>query len=361
MNLRLLTSVLLCTLMIACTRDDDPTPTPPPTPPATLVVFDPTLVPYQTLSEYNFYKGELMNMEPQDDVLPYDLITPLFTDYAKKKRFVWFKAGSSASYELDSEIFNFDDGAVIIKNFYYDNVQPKGVQRIMETRLLYKLNGAWNFAEYVWNDEQTEAHLDMDGSYRNISWLQDGELKATNYRFPSEAECLTCHKTSSKPMPIGPKPQNMNKLFAFNDGVKNQLAKWAEMGYLTGNIPADISTVAAWDDELQPLELRVRAYLDVNCGSCHKENSHCDYRPMRFAWIETINPQNQGVCVEPDETLDPTFTHIISPGNVNRSMMYYRISSTDEAVRMPLLGRSIVHEEAVQLITDYINSITEPC
>jgi uncharacterized repeat protein (TIGR03806 family) len=353
--------VMLCAMVFACTKDDDAPATPPPTPPASLVVFDSTQVPYQTLSTYNFYKGDLVNMEPQDDVLPYDLITPLFTDYAKKKRFVWFMPGSSASYDIDSEIFNFEDGAVIIKNFYYDNVQPEGVRRVIETRLLYKLNGQWKFAEYVWNEDQTEAYLDMNGSYLNISWLQEGDLKSTNYRIPSEAECLTCHKTNSNPVPIGPKPQNMNKLFSYSDGVKNQLTKWAEVGYLTGSIPADINTVSAWDDEQEPLELRVRAYLDINCASCHKEDSHCDYRPMRFAWSETLDPQNQGVCVPPDEILDPTLTHIIAPGNIVRSMMHFRISSTNEAVRMPLLGRSIVHEEGVQLITDYINSLDEPC
>ncbi len=359
MKLKFFVYVLLCGLWFACIQDDEETPPIPASP--SQVNFIPSELPYSTLSEYNFFKGDLANMEPQDDVLPYDLITSLFTDYAKKKRFIWFDSGSSASYNGDDSVFNFDDGAVIIKCFYYDHMMPDDSRKILETRILYKIDGLWNFAEYVWNEEQTEAHLDLDGSYQNIEWLQDGALKSTNYRIPSAGECLTCHKTNSNPIPIGPKPQNLNKAYAYTDGVKNQLNKWIEMGYLEGGVPENINTVVAWDDELQPLELRVRAYLDINCGSCHKEGSHCDYRPMRFAWSETIFPKNQGVCVPPDEILDPTLTHIIAPGNTDRSMMHFRINTTDEAVRMPLLGRTIIHEEAVQLIADYINSITDPC
>lgn len=359
MNWKLLTPLVLCVLIWACTRDDDPPPAP--APPATLVSFDESAVPYPTLSRYNFYRGEMHQLIPQSDVLPYELITPLFSDYASKKRFVWFPPGKGATYNNDHDLLDFDNGAVLIKNFYYDHMLPQNERRILETRLLYKINGDWHFAEYVWNDEQTEAYLNMDGSYRSISWLQDGVEKSTTYRIPSEGECLTCHKLGNKATPIGPRPQNLYKDYAYTTGVKNQLAKWAEVGYLRGTLPADVDHVVDWTDLLQPLELRMRAYLDINCASCHKEQSHCDYRPMRFAWSETADRENQGVCVEPHEMLQPSLLHIISPGNINRSMLHHRMASNDENVRMPLLGRSMVHTEAVQLVVAYINSLTEPC
>jgi hypothetical protein len=50
---------------------------------------------------------------------------------------------------------------------------------------------------------------------------------------------------------------------------------------------------------------------------------------------------------------------IILPGNFNKSMMHFRLSSTDESNRMPLLGRTIIDEEAVQLLKDYITSIND--
>ncbi len=107
--------------------------------------------------------------------------------------------------------------------------------------------------------------------------------------------------------------------------------------------------------------MRVRAYVDMNCAHCHAEGHHCDYRPMRFAWNETTDPVNLGVCVEPDEVLLPILTHIVARGNTEKSTLFYRIAATEESVRMPLLGRTLVHEEGVQLFEEWINSLTPPC
>jgi len=353
-------------LVTSCGSDDDgsdPTSPSGPQDPGTEspVVFEPDALPYPTLSDYQFFVGDLKDMEPAEGVLPYDLITPLFTDYAKKKRFIWMASGSKASYQDDYQVLDFEDGTVLIKNFYYDEVLPDLTRKILETRLLYKVSGAWHFAEYVWNEAQTEAHLDMGGSYLNIEWLEAGTSKTAHYRVPSEGECLTCHKTGTEAIPLGPKPQNLDKSLAYTDGVKNQLAKWAEVGYLNGNYPLGIDRMVAWDDASQPLDLRLRSYLDVNCSSCHLEGSHCDYRPLRLAWNETAIAENIGVCVEPDEILNSALLYIVAAGNTARSAMHYRMASVEESERMPLLGRSIVHEEGLELLTEYINSFENPC
>ena len=318
-------------------------------------------VPYQTLSEYKFYEGELKNMEPAYKVIPYELNSKLFTDYAHKKRFVWMPKGAKATYTADGEILNFPVGAVLIKNFFYENVQPANSQRIIETRVMIKKTSEWIFANYVWNDSQTEAYLDMEGSFTDITWTENGETKSTTYRIPSETECLTCHKSNEKPIPIGPKPQNLNKIYAYKDGSANQLSKWIEEGYLESNIPNTINSTVNYADESQPLELRVRSYLDINCAHCHSEGAHCDYMPMRLAFTETTDPVNMGVCVEPYEFIDNSITHIISKKSKSRSAMYYRLSTTEESFRMPMLGRTIVHEEAIEMIEDWINSMDETC
>jgi uncharacterized repeat protein (TIGR03806 family) len=250
-------------------------------------------------------------------------------------------------------------GSVIIKTFYYDDVQPSGDTRIIETRIMIRKANEWIFAEYVWNEDQTEAYLDMEGSYTAISWLQNGSLKSTNYRIPSDTECLICHKYNSKPIPIGIKPQNINKSLQFADGNMNQLSKWVSVGYLDGPIPSNIMTVVNYLDQSKPIAERFRSYLDINCAHCHQENSHCDYRPMRLAYSETVNIEKMGVCVPPDEFINATLINIITPNNINKSMMHYRLASTDESNMMPLVGRTIVHEEGLQLLIDYIQSITD--
>ena len=70
---------------------------------------------------------------------------------------------------------------------------------------------------------------------------------------------------------------------------------------------------------------------------------------------------NLGICVEPDNDLGAGLTHIVSPSNHLRSVMFYRLNSTEEAVRMPLLGRTLIHEEGVQLIYDWIESLENNC
>lgn len=325
------------------------------------VVMDLDAVPYPNLSDYNFFEGEMKSLNPVKGVIPYDLNSTLFTDYALKKRFVWMPENVKASYVSDNDVLNFPNGVVLIKNFYYNNVQPDNNTRIIETRLMIKKEGKWIFADYIWNEEQTEATLNMSGSFTNISWQQGDEIKTTNYRIPSRIECFTCHKSQQDSLPIGPKPQNLNKLFNYSDGAKNQLTKWVEQGYLENNLPTDITTSIDWTDKTQPLELRVRSYLDINCAYCHREGSHCDYRPIRLAFNETVTPSNLGICIEPQEFINNSLTHIISRGSAERSEMYYRLNSVLENERMPLLGRTIQHTEALELMDEWISSMQEPC
>lgn len=349
-------------VFLSC-RKDVPEPLPPvPAPGSSPVVFDPQAVPYPQLSTYNFFQGAMAELAPVAGVLPYSVITPLFSDYAKKQRFIWMMPGVQASYAGDHDLLNFPNGTVLIKNFYYDRVQPSDSRRIIETRLMYKLDGTWRFAEYVWNDAQTEAVLNMNGSYTNVNFVDEsGVTREVNYRIPSAGECFVCHKKDLTILPIGPKPQNLKMAYPYVDGSMDQLSKWIEKGYLAPGLPSEINSTVRWDDMTQSLNDRVRAYVDMNCAHCHAEGSYCDYRPMRFAWSETIDPVNLGVCVTPDEDIDPILTHIVRPGVPERSVMHYRLSSTDESVRMPILGRSVVHDEGVALITAWIESLETIC
>ncbi|MEZ4848491.1 MAG: hypothetical protein R3B93_07710 [Bacteroidia bacterium] len=113
--------------------------------------------PFERLSEYHFFKGDIANLSPEEGVLPYDLNSPLFTDYAEKARFVWMPKGKSAQYTKDG-VLNFPEGTALIKNFYYhaDQGDMNSPKRIVETRLLIKGSDTWEAHGYIWNDEQTD-------------------------------------------------------------------------------------------------------------------------------------------------------------------------------------------------------------
>ncbi len=354
--------IAFTTILISCSKSDNDVYVE-----LSPVSVDLTQVPYAKLSDYNFFDGPMKDQNPALDVLIYEPASALFTDYAHKKRFVWMPKGTKATYEGDGKVLNLPIGAAIIKNFYYENVQnttPIGSTRIIETRIMIKKSSGWIFAEYVWNEEQTEAYLDMAGSNTTVEWKDENNSTrlVESYRIPSDQQCMTCHKSNEQPVPIGIKPQNLNFDYSYTTGSKNQLTKWIEVGFLENNLPTSITSTVNYDDVTQTLELRVRSYVDINCAHCHQANSHCDYRPMRFAFSETTNLANMGVCVDSQDMSDfpPALSKIVNPNNVNRSMLYYRLNTENESFRMPLLGRSEIHAEGVALIEQWINSLS-PC
>lgn len=364
-----LSVLILISVLIACSDDnnDDYIPASP-------VVVDLTKVPYPKLSDYKFFDGDIKNLSPSLDVLPYEPSSSLFSDYAHKKRFVWMPKGTKATFDSNGTILNLPVGAAIIKNFYYDNVQPGNTTRIIETRIMIRKSSGWIFAEYIWNEEQTEAFLDTteNGAYLDISWKDENNIiKNVNYRMPSQVQCIICHKKKeivngsevTSYIPIGIKPQNLNKNYTFGTETKNQLTKWMEYGYLENiTLPSAAESTVDYNDTSKSLNLRVRSYIDINCAHCHTDERHCDYRPMRFAFSDSGNLNGQtnlGICVDTEDMQDfePYLNKIVSPGDAERSMLFYRINTTDETFRMPLHGRSLIHEEGVALIQQWINSL----
>jgi len=353
--------LVLLLIFSSCSDDDNYIPTievPVQVSPVNLNLDE---LPYQTLSEYNFFDGNMANLNPVYGVLPYKIISGLFIDYAQAKTFVWMPEDSNATYINDYTVLDFPTGSVLITTHYFENVLPDLNSKMVETRLLIKMENEWELFNYVWNENQTEASFTTDGSFVPVDWLDNNETRSVNYRIPSYSECFTCHNKYDVVFPIGPKPQNLNHDLSFSDGVQNQLSKWTEFGYLNEGLPSDIVSAVDWSDASQPLELRARSYLDINCSHCHSDEGYCDYRSMRFAFSETDDLSNMGVCVEPDTQIDNSIPYIVAPGYPERSVLFFRISSTLEQNRMPLLGRTLQHEEGVRLIEEWINSLVVTC
>ncbi|MAB40275.1 MAG: hypothetical protein CL528_02670 [Aequorivita sp.] len=329
------------------------------------VNFDLAAVPYEKLSDYNFFESNLAAQSPVYGVLPYEPINTLFTDYAHKKRFVWMPYNVSATYVSDGDNLNFPTGSVLIKTFYYENVLPNNATQNIETRLLIKKEEGWIFANYIWDEAQQEALLNTTGYGFNvpIEWIENGETKSVNYRIPSETECFICHKSFDEIIPIAPKPQNLNSIYSYADGMENQLAKWEALGYIAPDeIPGNVETVPSWKDISQTLETRVRSYFDINCAHCHVYGGHCGARSLRLAFRESHEHDNLGVCVEPDLQV-PGYdgAKLITPGDADNSILYFRVATTLEEYRMPMNGRTLTDENFLPILEEWINSLAEPC
>ena len=319
--------------------------------------------PFEKLSDYHFFKGDIKDLIPNDKVLPYELITALFTDYAHKSRFVWMPEGTSAKYSKD-EVVDFPTGAVLIKNFYYPHDfrdESKG-RKIMETRLLIKHADKWDALTYVWNDEQTDAELSIVGDNKKVSCINiHGEKLNLDYSVPNKNQCKNCHNLNNVQVPIGPKVRYLNKDLKYADGNKNQLEKWTEVGYLSGykkeeNLTNKIAD--AFDEKSGTLEERAKSYLEVNCAHCHRREGSANTTGL-YLMLSDKNPESWGVMKSPVAAGRASGDNLydIVPGKPDESILVYRMTENDPEIRMPELGRSVQHKEAVELIRQWITAM----
>lgn len=248
----------------------------------------------ERLSEWRLLVQHDGKLAPNEGVTPYDLNSPLFSDYAHKLRTVLLPAGTSIRYGEDA--FEFPVGTVISKTFYYPRAdggaagriavrkvlaQTPGASldlaqvRLLETRLLINTSSGWVAIPYVWNAQQTEATLALAGDSLSLELVSDEGRQPFAYLVPDTNQCAGCHALehhSQKIEPIGIRARHLNKSVRYGKASENQLAHWQKLGLLSGAPnPALAPRNARWDDpDDADLEGRARAYLDVNCGHCHR-------------------------------------------------------------------------------------------
>lgn len=328
------------------------------------VALDVTAEPFKNLSEYGFFTGTLKDLKANERVVPYDLVTPLFTDYAHKTRFVYLPEGKSADYDTTG-VLQFPVGTCLIKTFYYpeDFRKPEAERRIIETRLLVHREAGWDNLAYIWNDEQTDAELDIAGDIKEVKWTHyDGSARKVDYVIPSKNQCKSCHwRNDASFTPIGPKVRNLNRDYTYADGTENQLLRWTKLGILkNGPAPAAAPKIASWTDSTHTLNQRARAYLEMNCGHCHSPNGPA-YTSGLHLNLENANPENLGFCKSPVAAGKATgnFMYDIVPGHPELSILTFRMESTDPGIKMPEIGRGLVHKEGVELISRWIAEMKE--
>ncbi|WKK86110.1 SO2930 family diheme c-type cytochrome [Marivirga arenosa] len=312
----------------------------------------------EKLSDYNFFKGELKTLEPGKNVHPYTLNSPLFSDYAQKARFVMIPEGKEAQYH-STEVLEFPVGSILIKNFYYpsDFSNPDGERRIIETRLLIHEEEGWKALPYVWNDEQTEAFLEVAGATKSVSWRDtEGNNQKINYSVPNMNQCRSCHLKNGKITPIGPSARQLNGDYNYTqNGNMNQLAYW-EKHHLISDLPSTgMPKLVNYEDDQAPLADRARAYLEINCGHCHRPDGPAKNSALHLM-ASVDNPAAWGVGKTPIAAGKGSggLKYDIVPGHPEESILAYRMESTDPGIMMPELGRQLVHKEGLELVKNWI-------
>lgn len=363
---RVVSAAGLAWLVLALACGSTPSAPPPCTPGGT----DLSYVegdPLPTLSAYCMVSVQNAQIVPlSTDVVPYAPSSTLFSDYAIKTRTVWVPKGTSIAF-TDKTVLDLPVGSIVTKSFGLpaDLRKPEPVKWV-ETRLLIRQKSGWRPISYVWDDDQKEAHIRPGGLTRDVSFVKaDGTSVTSSYLVPNQNQCKKCHGDGESNVvgPIGLRVDRLNAPFSYATGSENQLAHLAKVGVLTGAPPPDqVKVMPSWSDPNVAIDVRARAYLDANCGHCHSDTGEARTTGLHLDFGET-DPYRLGTCKSP-VAAGPgsgTFLYDVFPGKPEQSIMIFRMKATEPQVAMPEIGRSLVHDEGVDLVTKWIAGLSGDC
>lgn len=348
----------LLVLQTAC-RKDEPSDATILTPPDDKPYVDLAKMPYPKLSDYQFFVGNPTNFTANEGVLYYELNTGLFANYAQKRRYIYLPPNTSATYH-DPDVFDFPVGSVLIKHFYYktDQSNPSSPDYNIETRLLVKYANEWQSFSYLWNSAGTEAEFSVIGGQIPVSWKDEaGQTHHINYIIPNKNECKGCHSSNAAIVPLGVNARNINKNYLVNGTPNNYISDLILAGKLVG-APTDLSEIPSVPDYTNTnddLNKRARAYLDVNCAGCHNPEAAANNSGLDLSYTQT-DPVAYGVCKSPVAAGGGSggYSYDIVPSKPEKSIMPYRMASSEIDVAMPELLRTTIDTAGVHLIQQWI-------
>ncbi len=294
------------------------------------------------LSDFGFFADE-RGTTPNSRVVPYELNSPLFSDYAEKYRYIYVPDGKRMTAISGDDLIDFPVGTAIIKSFGYEQNEKV---RLLETRVLLHRADGWLALPYVWNTEQTQAILKVAGKRLPVTFTDpSGNMQSISYAVPNKNQCKECHSLSGEVQPIGPKLRNLD-----DDSLK----LLTDAGFFAADPPL-VQPMPDYTNTDVSVDRRARAYLDVNCAHCHNRKGSASNSGLFLTYEE-----RDGVAVGMGKR--PTaagrgsggMEFAIAPGHPEQSYLIYRLKSLDPGIAMPEVGRSTVHEEGVELLSQWI-------
>jgi len=117
---------------------------------------------------------------------------------------------------------------------------------------------------------------------------------------------------------------------------------------------SNYSQLSALTNLSASLEQRARSYLDANCAQCHQPGGAGITFDARY---DTPLAQQNITNYPAQLALGIDNARIVKAQDVWRSTLLVRMNSTDPSIKMPALARNLVDTNAVQVFTDWINSL----
>ena len=317
---------------------------------------------FATLDQWCQVKLVNGDVAPESGVTPYSLNTPLFSDYAIKRRTVWMPSGVSATYDATG-VFTFPDGTVFTKSFGFPDDLRKVQPTItwVETRVVWKTAGVWQGITYTWDSAQKTATANPGGGVVPLSFIDangnpvspglPGAFFPAVRPVPQQQRGLCAHR------PQGPEPQSRQPV------PKRQYPEPARLLERQG--PPHGSTrplgrpqagrvevtraPGRWSSARGPTWKATAPIATARRAKrTRRDSSSRRWRPTPSVTASASIrwPRALAVAVGPSTML---------PGDPSQSIIPCRLESTEPSIAMPQIGRSVVDTQGLQLVTDWIS------
>lgn len=297
------------------------------------------------------------------DVLSYTPQYPLWSDGARKRRWIRLPAGTSIG-AADPDRWVFPIGTQIWKEFAWE--------RRVETRYMERTpSGAWLYATYEWSDDGRDARLVADRGVRGAHEIRPG----AKHDIPSVFDCAACHdgrrsdrgsagevlgfstlQLSPDRDPLAPHAETPGP-----DDV--DLSVLVERG-LVRDLPAPLAAHPPRVEARNERERAALGYLHANCGACHNDDGPLASLGQSFEY--TLRDAHGGeppairTAVDVALRAPPTAgipALRIAAGAPDASAALHRMRSRNPLVQMPPLGTRCVDDEAVNLVAAWIQDL----
>lgn len=348
----MLTLALRLALVLAsgAGTSEPPAPTPTGTPDATPVA-------PETLAATGLYAAD-GSVAPSNR--PFAPQYPLWTDGAAKARWVHLPEGAAIDV-TDVDAWRFPVGTKIWKEFAFGG-------RAVETRYLWlATEDGWVYATYVWNADGTAATLAPDRGVRDVVEVAPGK----HHSVPGRSDCLACHASAPSPVlgfsalqlsddrdPGAPHAER-----TVEGGVT--LRTLVEGGHLSPPRP-ELVTDPPRIRTVDPVARSAMGYLSGNCGGCHNRTGSLSRLGLVLLHDVGADPSSAEPALA--TALDASgryaipevgweLSRLLAPGDPSRSAIAHRMGSRRPSSQMPPLGTVIADEEALALITRWIETL----
>ena len=286
------------------------------------------------------------------DVRSYVPQYELWADTATKRRWVQLPAGMKID-TTDPDHWVFPVGTKFWKEFTRDAVRVE--TRLIEKRMADEdAPGAWYYAAYAWNADQTLATRAMGGVV---------DANGTGHDIPAPFACRNCHEALDPGRILGFQALSLDYDAPAGELDLDQLV--ADQ-LLTTNPPG--AAAPHYPLPGTAVDKAAFGYLHANCGHCHNPtspingNTPVDLRMVttKLATVNVVPAYATSVDVDaavPFSENNVTYNKIIISNDPDMSGLIVRMNSANVGRRMPATASEIVDPAGQTALRAWIQAL----